>query len=369
MADPDPEAAMLARDVFYDEVERSPKEVRAAFGARGMAKSKPLAEMVEKFIEARAPGNAAGYTPLKGSTVNDFRTAIRYLVDNLGSDISNLHVDDLADVEAVAFREYLGGIVSERTKQPLAGATIQKLMTQLRMFWSWTVETKATSHTSVEPFTLPRGVTRVAATPKKERVMYKPEQTSALFEARPQGTPMGALMRLGLILGTRISELVRVTVQDVDADGAGLKIIVGKSENAKRWTPIPAELQEMVAMLREAAEDSEGDKGRLLGAFSLDKRTGNSKQASQSYSRLRDDVLGRPEGNVMLDFHSFRHTWRTIAHRAGVDDRDAVQLGGWSKDERRASEIYNHGLGRDELRQVQRKIVDRMQTDGYLKAL
>lgn len=72
-----------------------------------MAKSKPLAEMVEAYVEARAPGNASGYKPLRGSTINDFRTSVRYLVDFLGGDISSLHVDDVADVEAVAFREYL----------------------------------------------------------------------------------------------------------------------------------------------------------------------------------------------------------------------------------------------------------------------
>ncbi len=369
MADPDTDTAILARDVFYDEVERAPSAVRDAFGKRGMAKSKPLAEMVETYIEARAPGNASGYKPLRGSTINDFRTSVRYLVDFFGGDISSLHMDDVADVEAVAFREYLGGIVSDRTEQPLAGATIQKYMTQLRTLWAWVVETKATSKPSVEPFTLPKGVSRVAAKPKKERAIYKSEQTRALFEAQPKDTPIGALMRLGLVLGARISELVRVTVQDVDADGAGLKIIVGKSENAKRWTPIPDELQETVVMLRDEAEDRGGVNERLLGAFSLDKRTGNSKQASQAYSRLRDEVLGRPEGNVMLDFHSFRHTWRTIAHRAGVDDKDIGQLGGWTKDERRASEIYNHGLGRDGLRKVQRNIVSKMRADGYLKWL
>ncbi|WP_170506309.1 tyrosine-type recombinase/integrase [Ruegeria arenilitoris] len=369
MADPDPDAAMLARDVFYDEVERAPSAVRDAIGKRGMAKSKPLAEMVEAYVEARAPGNASGYKPLSGSTINDFRTSVRYLVEFLGGDISNFQVDDVADVGAVAFREYLGGIVSERTEKPLAGATIQKLMTQLRMFWAWVVETKATCKPTVDPFTLPKGVTREAATPTKERLMYRPEQTSALFVARSQETPLGVLIRLGLTLGTRISELVRVTVEDVDTDGAGLKIIVGKNENAKRWTPVPAELQATVLKLRNEAESRDGLKGRLLEAFSLDPKSGNSKQASQSYSRLRDDVLGRPEGNVMLDFHSFRHTWRTIAHRVGIDDKDAVQLGGWSKDERRASEIYNHGLGRDELREVQRRIVDRMKADGYLKEL
>ncbi|SDX36837.1 Phage integrase family protein [Ruegeria halocynthiae] len=365
MADPDPEAAILARGVFYDEVGRAPSAVRDAFGKRGMAKSKPLAEMVEAYIEARAPGNAAGYEPLRGSTINDFRTAVRYLVDYLGQPIENHYVDDVGEVDAETFREFLGDLVSERTARPLAGATIQKYMTQLRTFWKWCVSRKKTTHKKATPFTLDDSLTREAATPTRKRAMYAPDQTRALFAARSEQTPVGAMVRLGLLLGARISELVRLNVQDVDEDRGGFKIVVGKTNNATRWIPIPTELQPMVSQLCADA----GTNGRLLGAFSLDKRTGNSKQASQAYSRLRDEVIGKPEGDILLDFHSLRHTWRTFAHRAGVSDSDAEQLGGWAKDERRSSEIYNHGLGRDELREVQRRIVDRMKSDGYLKGL
>jgi len=75
-------------------------------------------------------------------------------------------------------------------------------------------------------------------------------------------------------------------------------------------------------------------------------------------------VLGQ-ETDGELAQHSFRHTWRTAAGRAGVPRDEVRVMGGWSQG--KASDApYNHGLENEQYREYQEKVAAWLRSRGYL---
>ncbi len=64
--------------------------------------------------------------------------------------------------------------------------------------------------------------------------------------------------------------------------------------------------------------------------------------------------------------HSFRHTWRTVARRAGVPEDRIRELGGWEGN-RDTADSYDHGLRDEDLKQVQLGIWNGLLEQGYLE--
>jgi len=65
--------------------------------------------------------------------------------------------------------------------------------------------------------------------------------------------------------------------------------------------------------------------------------------------------------------HSFRHTWRTLARRAGVPEDRIHEIGGWEGN-KNSSSVYDHGLTEEQLRDVQQTVWDAYRDAGYLDA-
>lgn len=62
-----------------------------------------------------------------------------------------------------------------------------------------------------------------------------------------------------------------------------------------------------------------------------------------------------------------RHTWRTVARRARVNEADINDLGGWAGP-RSSSTAYDHGLLEEQLREAQEKVWAELARAGYLDA-
>ena len=147
----------------------------------------------------------------------------------------------------------------------------------------------------------------------------------------------------------------------VEGGATGYTILQGKTENATRYVPLVDMAQRVIkARLKKA-----GGSGPLFPEFPVRKSTGKrGGAASQKFTRLRRDVLGRhTDGSLAL--HAFRHTWRTAARRAGVDPRTTSELGGWSLG--RANDLtYDHGLEREQYRKDQLKVARWLRKSGFL---
>ncbi len=361
--DHEDESTPSLRSLFYDEVERAPKEIRDRFGEVGMAQSLSLAKALEQYIDARRVENPFGYKPLTHSARNELKTAIRYLCDFMEKTEEDLYLDGVSKHSAMRFRgEYLGTLSSKQTGKQLSRATIDKLLTMLRVLWVWAIEHRKLP-SQENPFVFPKGLPRAKVNKEASREVFRPEETTALLGAAPQGDRIGDLFRIGLVCGARISELAKVTVDNTAEDGGIFQIDGGKTVNAKRVIPVPEIAQPLIQRLRAAA--LEAGETRLFFAFPLDPKTGTAKAASQAFTRLRRDVLGE-KTDGRLTFHSLRHTWKTTSRRAGLSIDDAHDLGGWAS-VRRSSNPYDHGLNNKELAEAQEKVCALLLADGQLE--
>jgi integrase len=101
--------------------------------------------------------------------------------------------------------------------------------------------------------------------------------------------------------------------------------------------------------------------GPLFPELTVRKSTGKrGGKLSQAFTQLRRRTLGM-ETDGALALHAFRHTWATAARRAGVDDRTARELGGWSLGGG-AETVYDHGL------EIERYLKDQERVARWLKA-
>jgi hypothetical protein len=105
--------------------------------------------------------------------------------------------------------------------------------------------------------------------------------------------------------------------------------------------------------------------GPLFPELTLRKSTGKRGGAlSQEFTRVRRRVLGDETDNE-LDFHAFRHTWRTIAHQAGIQTNDALEMGGWAAEKTNDSP-YLHGLRAEQYIQCQKAVLGEFRKLKYL---
>ena len=156
-------------------------------------------------------------------------------------------------------------------------------------------------------------------------------------------------------------------------DGSGFDIPRGKTNNAARFVPVVGAAQELlrrrVETVKEAQAQVPTDMRRLFPEWPLKPSNGKANSVSQWFTRYRREVLG-VETDSTLAFHSFRHTWKTVARRAGVAEDRVRDLGGWqggSKGRKDAADGYDHGLLEQQLFEAQREIWKGLEDQDYLK--
>jgi integrase len=138
------------------------------------------------------------------------------------------------------------------------------------------------------------------------------------------GGAQAQLFRLLLVTGCRVDEVAKLTVGDVEPGAIGFTIRSGKTVNATRYVPVPVLARGVPAGLVSRAKDT-----RLFPSIPIRAATGKAAAASQTFTRERRRILG-PESDGRLALHSTRHTWLTIARRAGLHEEVRNELGGWA---------------------------------------
>ena len=346
-----------------------------AFGALVFKGAMPLEKALEQYLDERKEGNVFGFDPLAVTTALNVRSTMKYLVAFL--DLENPLLQDVTQDKVFQFRtQYLP------VEKGLGTGTVTKHINFMRVLWNWAIVDKMyLKSRNGKALRNPWVVTAKGTSKRKasqrngdtKRAAFTPEQVTSLFAGFGWGSRQGDILRLALATGCRADEMGALPLQNAHADGSCFDISRGKTENAARLVPLVGDAQELLRLRVEAATKAQIDvptsERRLFPEWPLKPSTGKANSVSQWFTRYRREVLGA-ETDDTLALHSFRHTWKTVARRAGVAEDRVRDLGGWqggSNGRRDAADGYDHGLLEQQLFEAQREIWRGLQEQGYLK--
>ncbi len=320
---------------------------KAATGQRS-----PLKEVIEQYKAD------AGKT-MSLSTLNNLNTAIKEFLAYAGEDVALEEVD----------RRMVGDFVTRvlpNKKGPKAPngqgpATIRKKVSQLGQVWVWARKRGLLLREHENPWDEQAPSAKEIEAAADVRRPFTPEETKTLLQATKAGDALGDVIRVALLTGVRLEEVASLEASQVDPEARWYTIHQGKTKNAARVVPLVGMAQAVI----KARLDRVQDGGALFAEVPIRQSTGKrGGSLSQAFTRLRRDVLGA-ETDGQLAQHCFRHTWRTAATRAGVDLRDAQEMGGWSRG--RASDLpYDHSKELDQYREAQERVAAWLREKGYL---
>ena len=204
-----------------------------------------------------------------------------------------------------------------KNKRPVLPATINRRMAALRRALRLAYKWKLINR--LPTFTMLGGE-------RKRSFIVTPSIHKAYIEAAPE--PLRTIEIFGMEDGLRLEEMVSLTwpqVQmedkpDVDGLHGYLKIIRGKSENAKRTFPITAVMREVLVGQKKISRSEfvfvRKDRKTPVSKWTLDKQQ----------ARLRK-ALNLPWDATI---HSFRHSVATRLGLSGADPFTMQKLMGWS---------------------------------------
>lgn len=345
--------AAEARGVPLDKLRR--------FSRVAAGKGYPLDRALSEYVEARRPGNPFGFKPLKRSTVKNLETAAKHLREFLQDDAGTACLEDVKPDGARRFRDvYLPASSSHRNPNGMTAQTVAKNVNLLRQMWVWALDAGKTRKRYSNPWVFAKGISRVA-TRAQVREAFQPFEAAKLLRATRRGTHKGDLFRLAIATGCRADEIATLRTDQVRGDGSGFKITEGKTKKALRFVPVVEDARDLL----EARMTAHGSTGRVFPEWPVRPSTGKAAAVSQWFTRFRRETLGTDTNN-RLTLHSTRHTWRTVARRAGLDEAVVQDLGGW-EGRRGTDAVYDHGLHEEQLEAAQRRVWGWLKDHGYLE--
>jgi integrase len=357
-------------------VEAGKEDEAKAFGALVFKGALPLEKALEQYLDERKEGNVFGFDPLAVTTALNIRSTMKYLVAFL--DLETPLLQDVTQAKAFQFRtQYLP------IEKGLGIGTVTKHTNFMRVFWNWAIVDKMylksrNGKSLQNPWTVTEKGTSKRKSSRRngetKRSAFTPDDVANLFAGWSEwGTRQGDIIRLALATGCRADEMGALPLMNVRTDGTGFEISRGKSANAARLVPVVGDAQELLRRRLVAVTDAQAglpmSERRLFPEWPLKPSTGKANSVSQWFTRYRRDVLGK-ESDDTLALHSFRHTWKTVARRAGVAEDRVRDLGGWQgglKGKRDAADAYDHGLLEQQLFEAQSEIWKGLKDQGYLK--
>lgn len=339
-----------------------PRDQLKRFARVAIGKGFPLDLAHAQYVEARSPGNRYGYDPLKRTTVMNLDTAVKHLRAFLKDDARTACLEDVTPELARAFRDdYLPTAKSHRSPKGLSPQTVSKNINLLKQVWVWAGEQGHLPKKYGNPWEFQRGIARTTNKREKVRSDYQPEEFSKLLKATMRGTKEGDLIRLAIATGCRADEIATIATDQVNKDASGFYLTEGKTENAKRFIPVVGDARALL----KARVAAHGASGRVFPEWPIRPASGKAAAVSQWFTRFRRRILGK-ETDERLALHSTRHTWRTVARRAGVNEATINDLGGWAG-ARTSSSVYDHGLLEGQLMDAQQTVWDALSGSGYLE--
>jgi integrase len=289
---------------FDDDVPGKPGDPAAAQAFRNIAtgRATPLEPFIDSWlaeqdIEARSKG--------------DHRRAVKELLAWIAS-------ERLAQTIEVFDRRTAGRYVTHLLSAGLdRQKTVTKRLWSLSRLWAW-LESKG--YTEGNPWRgHDVGRTGRSARDKQQERPFTPDELRALLAGNAR-QPLRDMMRLALLSGARIEELSLLRVKDIDtADGTMSLLADPKTPSSRRIVPIHSAVRNAVDARM---------KGREANAFLFPELGPAPKEGrqrsmalSKAFGRYRvrvgvdDKAPGQRRG--LVNFHSFRRTFVTLAEHAG----------------------------------------------------
>lgn len=191
---------------------------------------------------------------------------------------------------------------------------------------------------------------------EKKQPFTRDELKNVLKAIREETLSMQLLTLMGLYTGARISELVKIRLQDRRDDEGILMMGIaiqdkGKTSAATRWIPVPSQCQpHMEKVITEAT--SKGSR-YLFHDLITNKEGREGYHAGQVFGKLKKKhVTNRSDKG----FHSFRVMMATFLQQADVTELEAAYLLGHSKKGLTMSYgYYSKGYDSKRLYEAQRK--------------
>ncbi len=317
-----------------------------------MGIGKPLKDICDQYKED------AGKT-MSLSTLNNLNTAIKELLAFAGEEVSIQEVDAQKVYEFVV--KHLPNKKGPKAPNGQGPATIRKKVSQISQVWEWAKRRGFLDKRHENPWDEQAPSAKEVKAAADVRRPFTPDEAKKLLEATKAGDALGDVIRVAILTGVRLEEVASLEASQVDEEARWYSIRQGKTENAARVVPLVGMAQDVIKARLERVKDG----GPLFGEVPVRKSTGKrGGSLSQAFTRLRRDILGE-ETDGKLAQHCFRHTWRTAASRAGVDTRDALEMGGWSRGQ--SSDLtYDHGKELEQYRDAQEKVAAWLKEKGYL---
>lgn len=361
------ELSKIALDRFHDEWSSTGEKFTSRAGeplstekVRKVAKMpvnldyKPLSEVVSAFIQFK---NDRGDWEQK--THDDALGVCTQLIEYLGpnADPSSITREQLRDFSVLLAQlpknytrtprfkglslHQLTEIAADEELPTAASGTVRKKFVFIKSLFKHAEQEEWVDRDRAKGITIPKGVT-------KKRVPYKPEELEVIFKATEASDRKSDywLPRISLTTGIRSNEILQLTTSDVkqiagiwcfDVNADGDKKT--KNENSQRLVPIPDVL--IKSGILKYVESVES--GRIFPCVHVSSDGSYSATYGKRFNALIDRLGLKPDADedIMRDFHSFRHNFRTNCRAFGVPKETADLLGGWrDQDGRTAGDDY-----------------------------
>jgi integrase/recombinase XerD len=230
-------------------------------------------------------------------------------------------IGDLADVDAKTIRAFIASVSASThgpDGEPYRATTVSRMLSTVRTFHRFALREGLVTDDSTA------GVVR----PRLPRALPHPltvEEVTAIVEAPGDATPVAtrdrAILELLYGAGLRISELVGLDVDDLDLDGAAVRVF-GKGSK-ERLVPIGRMARDAVAAYLTRGRPALAT-GRSRAALFLNTRGG--RLTRQSCSRLLDAHRTRAGITRVVTPHDLRHSFATHLLEGGADVRVVQEL-------------------------------------------
>jgi integrase/recombinase XerC len=239
--------------------------------------------LVLSFIRSLAGDNKSAHTATAYQT--DVRQFLAFVKEN---DITVTSASQIT-------REHVVEYLSHLADMGRSGVTRGRKLVAIREFFKYLVNTGTIPHSPAQNISMPRKE-------KKAKVFLRPDEYARLLSAAGGNPRDFCILQLFLQTGIRVSELVALTLEDIDLAGRTLRVVQGKG---KKERTIPLEKKGLQALkswlaLRPQVQDQhvflsyQGEGFSVRGVMKI----------VQKYARLAGITK-------KFSCHSLRHTFAT----------------------------------------------------------
>lgn len=269
-------------------------------------------------------------------TLRSYERDLTHFFQYFGERGRSLLVNEVTYLE---LREYLTYLM----RNEYSRRTIARKLSCLRSFYRYLIREKIVEQNPVKEI----------STPKLAKVLPKylyQEEMVTLLNQPDTTTPLGirdrAILELLYASGTRVTELVGITLESLDLD-IGVALVFGKGAK-ERYVPIGTEAIKSLKKYIEVARPLLlANANEIENRLFLNARGG--PLTDRSVRRVVEKYIGSAAISLKASPHTFRHSFATHLLDGGADLRSVQELLGHKNIS--TTQIYTH-VSKERLRET-----------------